>query len=88
MNSANKRTETPSRHEMLNWVNDCLNLSYIGVEKLCTGEAYCLLVHKLFPGIILLDKVKFGTNLEHEYIQNFVLVQDAIKEMNVDMVIL
>merc|ERR1719312_1970347 len=40
----------------------------------------------LFPGSVPLKRVKFGTNLEHEYIQNFKLLQAAFKKLNVDKV--
>lgn len=40
----------------------------------------------LFPGCILLKKVKFQAKLEHEYIQNFKVLQAAFKRMNVDKV--
>lgn len=38
----------------------------------------------LFPGCIQLKKVKFKTNLEHEYIQNFKILQAAFKRVGVD----
>lgn len=41
----------------------------------------------LFPGSVVLKKVKFRTNLEHEYIQNFKLVQGAFKRVGCDKVI-
>ena len=34
----------------------------------------------------MLKRVKFKTNLEHEYIHNFKLLQGAFKKMNVDKV--
>jgi RP/EB family microtubule-associated protein len=40
----------------------------------------------LFPGSIILKKVKFRTNLEHEYIQNFKLLQAAFKKVGCDKV--
>merc|ERR550519_2471953 len=40
----------------------------------------------LFPGSLPLKRVKFATNLEHEYIQNFKLLQAAFKKLNVDKV--
>jgi len=40
----------------------------------------------LFPGCILLKKVKFQAKLEHEYIHNFKVLQAAFKRMNVDKV--
>jgi RP/EB family microtubule-associated protein len=41
----------------------------------------------LFPGSVALKKVKFKTNLEHEYIQNFKVLQAAFKKMNVDKIV-
>lgn len=40
----------------------------------------------LFPGSVPMKRVKFRTNLEHEYIQNFKILQAAFKKMNVDKV--
>ena len=34
----------------------------------------------------MLKKVKFNTNLEHEYINNFKILQASFKKMNVDKV--
>merc|ERR1719315_635382 len=41
----------------------------------------------LFPGSIALKKVKFSTLLEHEYIQNFKILQVAFKKLNVDKIV-
>merc|ERR1719397_424593 len=41
----------------------------------------------LFPGSIPMKKVKFTTKLEHEYIQNFKILQAAFKKMNVDKIV-
>ncbi|RWS17549.1 Microtubule-associated protein RP/EB family member 1-like protein [Dinothrombium tinctorium] len=76
--------ENLSRHEMLGWVNDCLQSNYKKIEELCTGAAYCQFMDLLFPGTIILKKIKFRTNLEHEYIQNFKLVQAAFKKVGCD----
>jgi hypothetical protein len=40
----------------------------------------------LFPGSVQMKRVKFRTNLEHEYIQNFKILQASFKRMNVDKV--
>lgn len=40
----------------------------------------------LFPGCVHLRKVKFQAKLEHEYIQNFKVLQAAFKKMGVDKV--
>merc|ERR1719357_708075 len=41
----------------------------------------------LFPGCILLKKVKFNAKLEHEYIQNFKVLQASFKRMSVDKIV-
>lgn len=69
---------------MLNWVNDSLHTHYTKIEELCSGAAYCQFMDMLFPGCVSLRKVKFKTNLEHEYIQNFKLLQASFKKVGVD----
>ena len=73
-----------SRHEMLNWVNDSLQAEYKKIEELSNGAAYAQLMDLVFPGTVPLKKVKFRTNLEHEYIQNFKIVQGAFKKVACD----
>merc|ERR1719228_2727229 len=41
----------------------------------------------LYPGSVVLKKVKFSTMLEHEYIQNFKILQVAFKKLNVDKIV-
>lgn len=50
------------------------------------GAAYCQFMDMLFPGCILLKKVKFNAKLEHEYIHNFKVLQASFKRMSVDKV--
>ncbi|XP_076682625.1 microtubule-associated protein RP/EB family member 1 isoform X3 [Andrena cerasifolii] len=85
--ATNVTTENLSRHDMLAWVNDCLQASFTKIEELCTGAVYCQFMDMLFPGSVPLKRVKFKTNLEHEYIQNFKILQSGFKKMNVDKVI-
>lgn len=69
---------------MLNWVNDSLQAEYKKIEELSNGAAYGQFMDLLFPGTVQLKKVKFRTNLEHEYIQNFKHVQAAFKKVGCD----
>ena len=75
-----------SRHELLAWVNGSLSGQLTKIEDLCTGAAYCQLLDLLFPGCVAVRKVKFLTNLEHEYIQNFQLVKVAFSHLGVKKV--
>eukprot|EP00088_Acartia_fossae_P025456 TRINITY_DN2628_c0_g1_i12.p1 TRINITY_DN2628_c0_g1~~TRINITY_DN2628_c0_g1_i12.p1 ORF type:complete len:282 (+),score=99.40 TRINITY_DN2628_c0_g1_i12:71-916(+) len=80
-------TDNLSRHDMLNWVNDCLQTRFAKIEEMCTGAAYCQFMDMLFPGCISLKKVKFNTKLEHEYINNFKVLQASFKKMQVDKIV-
>ncbi|XP_043918803.1 microtubule-associated protein RP/EB family member 3 isoform X2 [Protopterus annectens] len=85
--STSVTSENLSRHDMLAWVNDSLQLTYTKIEQLCSGAAYCQFMDMLFPGCIHLKKVKFQAKLEHEFIHNFKVLQAAFKKMNVDKII-
>jgi RP/EB family microtubule-associated protein len=85
--STNVTSENLSRHDMLAWVNECLQSNFGKIEELCTGAAYCQFMDMLFPGSAQLKRVKFRTNLEHEYIQNFKILQAGFKKMGVDKII-
>jgi len=85
--NTNVTTDNLSRHDMLAWVNDCLQSSFAKIEELCTGAAYCQFMDMLFPNSVPLKKVKFKTNLEHEYIQNFKVLQASFKKMGVDKIV-
>ncbi|KAH8252468.1 hypothetical protein KR032_000202 [Drosophila birchii] len=41
----------------------------------------------MFPNSVPLKRVKFRTNLEHEYIQNFKILQAGFKKMSIDKII-
>lgn len=72
---------------MLAWVNDCLQSNFGKIEELCTGAAYCQFMDMLFPGSVPMKRIKFKTNLEHEYIQNFKILQAGFKKMSVDKIV-
>ncbi|VDD84336.1 unnamed protein product [Mesocestoides corti] len=82
--STNQTADNLSRHEILNWINTCLEANYGKIEELCTGAAYCQLMDMLFPGVLNFKKIKFNTNLEHEYIANFKHLQAIFKKLGVD----
>ncbi|KAJ8033939.1 Microtubule-associated protein RP/EB family member 3 [Holothuria leucospilota] len=79
--------ENLSRHEMLEWINSslCLNLSKI--EQLCSGAVYCQFMDMLFESAVPIKRVKFQAKLEHEYIHNFKILQNAFKKVGVDKII-
>ncbi|VTJ70905.1 Hypothetical predicted protein [Marmota monax] len=76
-----------SRLDMLAWINESLQLNVTKIKQLCSGAAYCQFMDMLFPCSIALKKVKFQAKIEHEYIQNFKILQAGFKKMGVDKII-
>lgn len=85
--STSVTSENFSRHDMLTWINESLQMSHAKIEQLCSGAAYCQFMDMLFPSCIPLKKVKFQAKLEHEYIHNFKLIQGSFKKMGVSKII-
>ena len=88
VNVSNKSvaTENLSQHELLLWVNQCLQQKYRKIEELSSGAAYCQFMDMLFPGYLPVKRIKFKSKLEHEYISNFKLLQEAFEKLTVDKV--
>eukprot|EP00042_Codosiga_hollandica_P038421 m.312477 g.312477 ORF g.312477 m.312477 type:complete len:271 (-) comp55387_c0_seq2:287-1099(-) len=76
-----------SRNDLVEWVNFTLQLQYSKVENLCSGAAYCQLMDVLWPGCVILKKVRFDAKNEYEYIENFKVLQGVFKSKGVDKVI-
>ncbi|NP_001268962.1 microtubule-associated protein RP/EB family member 1a isoform X2 [Danio rerio] len=85
--STSVTSENLSRHDMLTWINESLQMNHAKIEQLCTGAAYCHFMDMLFPSCLPLKKVKFQAKLEHEYIHNFKLLQASFKKMGVSKII-
>jgi RP/EB family microtubule-associated protein len=65
-----------SRVDLLNWVNETLNLNYTKVEQLGTGAAYCQLIDSIYLDVPM-NRVKFSTTKEYEYLNNFKILQSS-----------
>ncbi|VDD95493.1 unnamed protein product [Enterobius vermicularis] len=80
-------TENLSRHEMLMWVNDCLQSNFTRIEDMHTGAAYCQFTDFLFPGSIQLRRVKWNSKLELDWLDNWKLLQTAWKSLGVEKIV-
>ncbi|XP_041484892.1 microtubule-associated protein RP/EB family member 1-like isoform X2 [Lytechinus variegatus] len=85
--STSVTTENISRHDMVRWVNDSLQMNISKVENLCSGAAYCQFMDMLFENCVALKKVRFDAKQEHQFIENFKMLQKAFKKCGVDKVI-
>lgn len=82
--STSVTTENLSRKDMLSWVNRTLMSDFKKIEELCTGAAYCQMMDILFPGSVPLRRVKYCTNLEHDFLNNLKIFQNSLVSMAVD----
>ena len=73
-----------SRHELLQWINDSLDVKLQKVEALCSGAVYCQFMNMLFPGCMSLKRIKFDATQEHEYITNLKQLQIAFRAIGCD----
>lgn len=87
VHSTSVTSDNLSRHDILAWVNNSLQANFGKIEELCSGSVYCQFMDMLFPGSLVLKKVKFNSTLEHEYINNFKILQGAFKKTTVDKII-
>ncbi|XP_052871554.1 microtubule-associated protein RP/EB family member 1-like [Anopheles cruzii] len=76
--------ENLSRIELLAWVNRTLMSEFKKVEELCTGAAYCQLMDVLFPGCLPLKRVKFCTNVQHDFLNNLRMFQNGLVSLKVE----
>lgn len=84
-----------SRTDLLNWLNEVTKLGITKIEQCGTGAALCQVIDSLygttisFPlqGDVPLAKVKFTTNLEWEYVNNFKVLQEAFTKHSIDKAI-
>ena len=72
-----------SRSQLLTWLNNLLSLSLSKIEETCTGAVACQLAHMMFPGSVNVKKVKFNARMEHEYLQNYKILQTAFNRNNI-----
>ena len=65
------------KSELLSWVNNLLCLNVSKVEQMASGAAYCQIMDVMYPGCMQLSKVNWNAKYEHEFVQNYKLLQQA-----------
>ncbi len=71
------------KNEILRWVNTIYKLNMSKVEQACTGALYCQIIDSIHPGKVKLHKINWKAKLEHEYINNFKILQQAFIECKI-----
>ena len=72
-----------SRKDIVAWVNGFLGLGYTRVEDTASAAAHCQLLDALYPGQVPLHQVNFDAKFEHEFMQNFKILQRVLLEQGV-----
>ncbi|KXN72264.1 hypothetical protein CONCODRAFT_77861 [Conidiobolus coronatus NRRL 28638] len=75
-----------SRGELLKWINDLCQLSLNKIEECGTGAPYCQIMDSIY-GDLPLHRVKFDAKGEHEFLNNFKILQNVFAKHKVDKVI-
>lgn len=70
-------------HQLLCWVNACLQTDFTHMRHLRTGATYCQLMHILFPTSIDLSSVRFESDSIEDYRHNYSLLQKAFDQVGV-----
>lgn len=72
------------RREILSWLNDFLGFSYTKIEECASGAAWCQIFHAMFPETVNLGRVNFAAKHEHEFVNNWKILQGAFSKANLN----
>lgn len=63
-----------SRHELISWVNELLNIKMEKIEEVSTGMIFCQIIN-VIHGDVQMSKLKQNSVQEYEWIENFKILQ-------------
>lgn len=63
--------------DILNWMNSHLSLQLAKIEQCATGAVYCAVLDSLYPNTFPFSRVKWGAKHEHEFVDNYKILQNA-----------
>ena len=71
------------KNEILKWINSTYKLNLSKIEHACTGAVYCQIIDSINPGKVKMHKVNWKAKLEHEFIANFKILQQAFTDCKI-----
>ena len=71
------------KNEILKWVNNTYKLNLTKIEQACTGALYCQIIDSIHPNKVKMHKVNWKAKLEHEFIPNYKILQQAFDECKI-----
>ena len=72
-----------SRSEILKWINSTLKVEVASIEQLGSGSIYCHLLDAAYPSKVPLQKVKWSTQMEVDFISNFKVLQSCFEHLGI-----
>jgi RP/EB family microtubule-associated protein len=72
------------RKEILAWLNDTFSLSVAKIEDTASGAVACQIMDAIYPGDVPMQKVKWDSKTEYEYIQNYKVLQRVFDRKKID----
>ncbi|KAF9517182.1 hypothetical protein BS47DRAFT_1434484 [Hydnum rufescens UP504] len=72
-----------SRTDLLAWLNDLLQISYVKIEQCGTGGAYCQILDSIY-GDVPMSRVKMNAKHEYEFLANFKILQNVFKAKKIE----
>lgn len=71
------------KNDLLKWINGTYQLNMNKIEQACTGAIYCQIIDSIHPGKVKMHKVNWKAKLEHEFINNFKILQQAFTDCKI-----
>jgi RP/EB family microtubule-associated protein len=71
------------RNELVLWVNTLLRMKIQKVEQCASGAIYCQIMDAAHPNIVPMHKVSFQARAEHEYVQNYKVLQTVFDKLKI-----
>jgi RP/EB family microtubule-associated protein len=72
-----------SRKDILDWLNSTLELKLTKIEQTASGAVACQIIEYICPGSIPLKRVNWDAKMDHEYVQNYKLLQNAFTKHHI-----
>jgi RP/EB family microtubule-associated protein len=67
----------------LKWINCTLKTDVANIEQLGSGSIYCHLLDAAYPCKVPLQKVKWNTQMEVDFISNFKVLQSCFEHLGI-----